>query len=404
VYGAYEQARDAAMEDPGPAVDGWTPDLKVQLSSRLIDTLVTYGLERNGEIEGEVALPRIPGVGDARLSPVLSVDALQLAGSSRCDACLAVDLTLSGAADWVAGMLGSGNVPFAAEVGLDVEFESKRQDDVWRVLARPRDVRSVSVDIDGLKGAVRNVAEEPLRKWIDDTLVQRLKPIEVSRFEADGVPLRALRVQSKGETLVIEMLSEMPRPGVVDLPDGNPRDGFVAWMATDTLVRFAAREAFEAGPMDYDIVPEVRGLSVDKQRFSMDLRLWKVGGAGWWRDYTATGKVGVRKENLKLIAEDVQEGEKSKGAAIADPLFFLGEGIIAREMEKAMRGSVPRAFRQRVGQDAGAVTVIEKSIGRGKVLEVRGTIDIVETLERPGTGGNGRPPRKGKAKIGAGRR
>ncbi len=403
VFQAYVDAKAAATSDPGPAPANWKPDLKVQLSEDLLDRLITYGLEENGELKGEVAIPGIPGVGDAALTPTLTVDALDLSESKRCDACLAVDLDMSGTADWAAGFLGSGTVPFEASVALDVEFETKREDQEWRVVARPRDVRSVSVDIDGLKGAVRNVAEEPLRKWLDDNLVQRLKPVEVSRFSADSIPLRALNVRASKRTLVIEMLSDMPLPGVVDQPDANPRKGFVAWMATDTLVRFAAREAFEAGPMTYDIVPEVRGLSIDKQRFSMDLRLWKVGGAGWWRDYTASGKVGVRKETLKLIAEDVAEGDKSEGAAMADPLFFLGEGIVASEMEKAMRGAIPNVFQQKVGDGTAALTVLEKTVGRGSVLEVRGTVNIIEAVEGFGPKKKGTKGLKGKSRLGRGR-
>ncbi|MCB9679796.1 MAG: hypothetical protein H6737_32115 [Alphaproteobacteria bacterium] len=383
VFKAYDEAKAAALTDPGPAPPNWKPDLKVHLSGLLIDDVIRVGLEKSGEITGEVKIPAVT------LTPKATVESAALSQSKACDTCLAVDLDLTGTVDWTAGILGSGKVPFEGSLAFDIELEIKKGPKQWKVFAKPRDVRSASVKVDGWSGAVRNVAEAPLKKWLDEEVIEKLKPVEVTAFDTEGIPLRAARLRAVGKGLVVEMLTSAPNPGVVDVPDGKPGNGFLAWVATDTVVRFAAAESFKAGPVDYDIVPEPRGLAVDKHRFTLQLRLWRIGGAGWWRDYTATGKLGVRDDNVKLLAEDVQEGEKSKGAALADPLFFLGEGIVAREMEKAMKVAIPNVVQQRA-QGQGTLTKIDDVIGLGGVLEVHGHVDLIEKPGKPRDGKGGK--------------
>ncbi|MEZ4319202.1 MAG: hypothetical protein R3F61_16930 [Myxococcota bacterium] len=375
VYRAYEDAKSAALSDPGPAPPNWKPDVKVHLSSKLLDEVLTAVLERRKEITGEV---KVPGV---QLTPTAVIESLVLSESQACPTCMAIDLDLSGDMVWNAGLLGSGTVDYTASVAFDSEFDTQKDGDTWTVWAKPRDVRSVDVRVSGWSGAVKNIAEAPLKKWLDDNVVSKIEPIEVSSFDTAGVPLRGARVRPVGKGLVVEMLSSAPNPGQLGPDDGKPGMGFMALVATDTVVRFAAAESFKAGPMDYDLVAEPRGLAVNKETFALDLRLWKVGGAGWWRDYSIAGKVGVRNDQVKLKAENVTEGEKSKGAALADPLFFLGEGIVAREMEKAIKVSVPNVMKQQAG-GLRTVTHLNAVDGDGTVMKVSGTIELVNRMDR----------------------
>ena len=391
VYRAYDEARAAALADPGPAPGSWRPDVKVQLSGKLMDELISVVLAERGEFSEEIR------VSAATLQPRAVVKSLVLGESDACKTCLAIDLDLSGTLDWSAGVLGSGEVDYTARVAFDASFEAKKGPKRWKVFAKPRDVRSVRLSVSGWSGAVKNVAEAPLKKWLDENFVSQIQPIEVATFGTDSIPLRAMRVRPVRKGLAIEMLSSVPNPGRVAVPDAQLKGGFIAWVSADTVVRYAAAESFELGPQDYDIVGEPRGFSLDKQRFSLDLRLWKVGGAGWWRDYTVGGKLGVRKDAIKLIADDVQEGEKSKGAAIADPLFFLGEGIVAKKMEEAFAMSLPNVIQQRAAGMA-TLTRIGGVRGVGEVIEVNGRIEFIDTS------GSGRGKSKSKKRPGGKRR
>jgi len=383
VYRAYDEARAAALADPGPAPGSWKPDVKVQLSGKLVDELISVVLAERGEFTEEIK------VSAATLKPQVVVESLVVGESEACKTCLAIDMDLSGTLDWSAGVLGSGEVDYTARVALDASFEAKKGPKRWKVFAKPRDVRSVRLSVSGWSGAVKNVAEAPLKKWLDENFVSKIQPIEVAAFGTESIPLRAMRVRPVRKGLAIEMLSSVPNPGRVAVPDAQIKGGFIAWVSSDSVVRYAAAEAFEMGPQDYDIVGEPRGLSVDKQRFVLDLRLWKVGGAGWWRDYSVLGKLGVRKKAIKLLADDVQEGEKSKGAAMADPLYFLGEGIVARKMEEAFAVSLPNIIQQKVGGMA-TLTRIGGVRGVGDVLEVNGRIEFIE----PSSGGRGKSKSK----------
>lgn len=370
VFKAYEDARTAAFTDPGPAPARWSPDVRVTVSRPTLDAVITQVLDKRGAFAGTFTKA------GASVQPEVLVERLTLGPSSRCDDCMAIDLDFTGSITWSAGPLGQGELPMSGQLAFDAAFDASLADGVWTVRAQPRDVRSVQVRVDGWSGALKNLAEEPLRKWLDEQFVRKIEPIPVTTYGGDDLPLRALDLRATPQGLVVDLLTTMPGGGDVGATTAAPRDGFVAFVAPQTLIALARREMFEAGPQTYDIVPEPTSLSVEGGRFELGLRLWKVAGAGWWRDYTASGRLGAKSDAIELAADEVTEGEKSRGAEVADPLFWLGEGIVQREMQKAINASVPSTQRQRAA-GMGAVTRITRIDGADGALRVTGSIEVV---------------------------
>lgn len=370
VYERYQAEKRKALAVPGDAPASWKPDVRVEIAPELLDRLISFGLEQQGAFRAEVALQ---GIGKA--TPELHVEALKLRPAKACEACFTVDLSLAGDIDWQAGVLGKGTVPGEARATFELELSTTREGDEIAVKVLPRDVRSVSLEIPGWSGAVKRAAIGPLERWLNEQ-VEQLEPVTVTTFGGEDVPVRAVRLKPRGKGLTALLLTQVAQPGVVAEDGGRtPREGFIIWVAYDTLVSFAAKQAFEQGPQDYDIVAVPTSLTAKRSGFDLGLRLWGLGGAGWWRDYQAHG--GFRTENgeISLKANTVEQTGMSKGAVQADPLIHLGQSLVLDSISEAMTVAVPTIHRQR-GSGTAAKATITGISGQPTGLQVFGNIDL----------------------------
>jgi hypothetical protein len=116
-----------------------------------------------------------------------------------------------------------------------------------------------------------------------------------------------------------------------------------------------------------EVWAEPTSLDLDGGEFALGLRLWRLKGKGWWRDYTIRGDLTLVNQVLKLQPKEVQEGERSQGAALVDPLALLGESLILRVIEDAAAQSVP------IGQatSVGGLTL------KAKVSQAQGVADAL---------------------------
>lgn len=336
VYEKYRVAKRQALADPGPAPASWEPDVRVELSPELVDRLITFGLEQKGAFRSEVV---IGGIGKA--TPELEVRKLKLSAAPRCDQCFTVDLDLDGEVAWSAGLLGDGRVPARAQLVFEVELQTDREGEDFVVRGLPRDIRDVSIEVPGWSAALRRAALGPIERWLNER-VEEMEPVALSRFGGTALPLRAMRVNPRGKGLSVLLLSSSPTPGSVSTDGGRiPNQGFAVWASTDSLVGFAARHAFEQGPKDYDITAVPTSLEAKRAGFTLGLRLWGIGGAGWWRDYEATGGIRVEEGEIRLAPNEVKQTGMSKGAVQADPLIHLGQSLVLESITDALRVTLP---------------------------------------------------------------
>ena len=304
------------------------------------------------------------------MKPKLKLRQLAVRVGEDCGGCLSVTAALKGSAKWTAGPL-SGSVPVSGKVAGQLRFSVAKAGEAWRVsgkVARLDTVkldraRAAKVDLTGVLG-----------DWTRAAL-ERAPAIQLGEFGGGGLPLRALKLDGEDGVLLIQGLAEVPGAVVVG-PAPALQGDWDLRLHQDTVNALLRRKAFEAGALAYDTAADPRALRLDGDAFALDLRLWRLAGVGWWRDYTVRGDLGLSpKGKLSLRSTGAEEGAKSKGAGLADPIAFLAEGRILDEVGKAVKASVPAARKAKVGSQTLRVASSHAE-GRSEQLVLSGTLEL----------------------------
>lgn len=358
----YDAARDAALVDPGPPPASWTPDAVVQLSGPVVEDVLQAATRGRGPLSTTLAL------GPAQVVPEVRLKSLRVVPSRPCEGgCVGLDAVFDGSIAWTAGPL-KGTTPFSAHGALDAVFALTEDGDAFVVTAVPRKLRDLEIEIADLDATIKGL-KRSIRTLIETEALSRVPPQTLIRFPRSDLPIRAGRIASEGTGARLELLTDVPVPGTATA-GAAPTEGFVLSLAEGTLLGLARAEAFRHGPVAYGVVPEPTALRFTDDGFTLGLRLWRLEGVGWWRDYTITGTAEIRGGRLRLAPTDVVEGEKSKGATLADPLAALAEGLILKAIEDAVNTSLPLAGEPSIGKQAAAVTLERLEPAAGTV---RGT-------------------------------
>lgn len=371
IHASYEEERDAAMSVAGAPGGTWDPDIRVRLSQDSLDGLVQVTMDQGLlAYDDDLRLDGPLGL-SARLSPDLDIKRLSLSPSDRCDGCLAIQASGKGKVKWSAAG-ASGSVPLTADIDATVSFEATRDGDAWALSGRLRDVQKVklaSTTVGSLD------ATQILGTWVEQAL-DKARPLQLGSFGGPDLPLAAVRLSTATGDLELQLLSDIADRSPV--PAGTTlRDPWELRISTDTLLGMARRAAFETGPVAMDTAAIPTSLSLGASSFELGLRLWHLSGAGWWRDYTVRGDLAVGNNQLKLKPTEAVEGDKSKGAGLADPLALLVEGRILDAVQDGCRQSLPGGTAFQVG-DRTVEARVGRVSGTAKVLVARGTLEAVK--------------------------
>ena len=95
-----------------------------------------------------------------------------------------------------------------------------------------------------------------------------------------------------------------------------------------------------------------------------------------------SGEAVVRGNGVRLTPDEVVEVDKSRGAAWADPLAALGEGVILKSIERAANTSAPALHRERAGNLRFTVE-IRRVDGNDDVVTLGG--DLTVKARKPGS-------------------
>jgi len=352
----------------------------MQVSAQALTPLIQEIIERHGTLTKKIDLK----IGT--LTPRLSISSLSLRGARNCQGCVRVDAELDGSLRWVTP-IASGREALSASLSFDAVAEAVEDEGVWSVQIAPRNLRDVAVDVAGQK---LSYAEAPVRAWIDRDLLRAIPPQTIATLGDAGLPLRAVRVDAIGSTLQLSLLSRSPHPIGVSIAEGVLDTGWQLTISPDTLTDLAAAAAFENGVVGYAVVPVPLGFSLEPdQAFTLDLRLWKISGRGWWRDYRITGTASLRGKGIRLEPSSVEEAGQSPGADWVDPIAMIGEGVILNTLEKALTTTLPTRHRSQIG---GVQTT-------AKILDIKphsSAILVVGDLVIPATEDPKEPPKKGR--------
>ncbi len=369
----FRAAKEAALADPGPAPVDWRPDAALHLSPALIDRLLEAGLEGAGPFAGKLELGA-----DTSLRPELALEGVELDASQACEGCLKADVHLKGDLTWRAPLLGKGSVPLTVDATLDIALDTRERARRWVVTARTEKVRKVRLDLGGLPAALAKLAEEPVRKWAEDEL-RALEPTTITELKQADLPVRALRVAPEGSGGArVDVLTGAVEPGAVGLGLPKIHDGWQLDVAAQSLVWLARAESFRAGPQTpLEVVAVPEALTLKRDAFTLDLRLWRTASPGWWRDYRATGSLAIRDGQAVLEPEQAEQLGASPGAGLADPLALLAEGLIVDTIEAAMRQRLPASGSATVeGWRAGVEATGVSGSADGEAIQIRGALAL----------------------------
>lgn len=386
----YEAARQTALTDPGPAPDSWEPDAVLYLSLPLLNDVVRTLLTTHGDLDDQRDIKAPLGL-TASVTPSLDVKTLKLVRSQYCTNCLTVITDLDGVVGWSLPPTG-GEVPVSAHIIFDVEFTTKATGPMWKVSAKPADVRSAEVTVGALAANLDALVGQDLTAWLEQELLKQVPDIELAEFDTSSLPLRGVAVEPSNKGLRVAMLSRSPSPVPLQTRNAAPERGFAFEISQDSLVDLVRAAAFEQGEVGYDVVVDPHSLSVDGDAFSMGVRLWRIKGKGWWRDYTVEGVATVDGDEVALEAGGVTEGDKSPGAVWVDPLAALAEGKILDIIADAITTSLPAAHSTSVAEMDAGIQLDHLSGTRG-ALTVYGdmTLGAAPTAEGGKEGTKSRP-------------
>ena len=368
----YDARKTAALASPGEPASGWRAEGALRLSAQLLEELMAASIKSESKAAEPIDLS---GLGT--LKPVLTLDKFKLVDGD-CKTCVGAEGTISGnAIIKVAGI--KKKIPFTADFTLDMTFEteartSKDGAGLRHIILKPSKVRKLRVELSGAAKALD--LEKPLKTYGEQVL-ERIEPIDLGDLGGPELHLRDVRVKEEDGVMRIELLTDAPKNVPVKSWPEVPQQGFQVVMSEAALLSIARREAFTLGEVapGTGIYAEPTSLDLDGMGFEMGLRVWRLDGNDWWRDYTLSGDISILKEELVLKATEVEEGEKSKGAGIADPLALIGEAYIMRILQDSAQGALPGSEQFEVGSSAWTV-VLEDAQGVGENLVMSGRIRV----------------------------
>jgi hypothetical protein len=367
----FEAASTLAQTPPGPAGDAWSPDAAIQLSEPLLDSIITASLNPAPRFDGKI------DAGVVTLNPALTVDSLKIGAATSCRECLSLDVNIGGSIAW-STLLGSGTA--AAKIGckVDAELAITPTENGFSIGAVPRAVHDVHAELAGFKGGVN--LDGPITGFVQTTVLKGLPTFPLTEVGSETAPARGIRITSQDQVLRVDLLSgareNTPLPDTLE----PPPDGFSVDVSLVSLLAIARAEAFKAGPLALGILAEPTALDFDGDNFRVGLRLWKTAGKGWWHDYEVVGKYGLEPDpaggpaNFVMTPDNIEDKGHSPGAALADPLMAMTEGIVQRCIKSALDTAVP-ASSGKLGS-MGAEIVLTDLRGADGVLHASGTVQL----------------------------
>ncbi len=262
---------------------------------------------------------------------------------------------------------------------------------MWTVAVAPTDVKRLEVDIGGVSAALGGVGDD-LTAWARDQITKGVPAIPLTRIDATELPLRALSAEPSTKGLRIEMLTRSPSPTPVGERNASPTEGWAFDVSDDSLVDLVRAASFATGPLDYDVVVDPTAMALEGSNFELEVRLWRVQGKGWWRDYSVRGTIAPDADTIALAADAVDEVAQSPGAVFVDPLAALAEGKILDVIAEVLSTSLPASQGANLGGLPASLAVAEVT-GKDGVITLRGTLDVGED---EGPAAQQAPARKGR--------
>lgn len=368
----YDARKSAALGTPTEVPEGWQGDGVLVFSRAFTDELLQAGLAESGAFKRKMSLGE-----RAHFTPDLALTKLDVGPSGTCPTCVRIDASLDGTCSWRIGR-STGERPLSGNMVFDAELTAVRDpdqgDDAWIVSLVPRTVTSADLELGGASfRTIQKFAASTIDDWALQHVFDQVEPIRISRFDAE-LPLRAIRpAPSKDGGLALELLSEAPQVDLVERPALRPGEDWALSISQTALTHVARKAAFEEGALAYNVAVEPTDLDIDNGVFTLDVRLWKITGRGWWRDVQVKGTWALTANGLDFQAVEAEETGRSKGARLTDPLAALAESRILHAVEAAVTTTLPGGHTSKIGGlDVKAEVLRVRRSRVGKSLDIGG--------------------------------
>lgn len=387
-----ESDRIEARKVLPPAEPDFAPDLILHLSPPLVGRLVKTGLAEIPTIRDERA---VMGVGFAT---ELKVDEVTLR-DGRGDTFRAA-VRLTGFTDVDAGIIGKSRVPLEINTVVGVEIGSETSREQFRATAKPVSVDQFALRFTALSSAYQAMLDnprfqEPIRARVEAALTER-DAVDLATWPRGGLPARGFRVEPEGAGVRVEMLTTAIEPGRIR-SSPPAAEGFRVDIATDSVLWLARTEAFVQPPIDLraeadarlpealrgyapamEFLPIPERLSVDGSSFSLDMKVWRVveGGPAWWRQYTASGDLGVNAGHVSVSVSGVAPGPTSPNAGSVDPLAAVLQSAALYNFTDPISRSFPARQRTAAG-GLTAVAAVQRLWGDAGAIHVEGFLTLL---------------------------
>lgn len=370
IHELYEATRQDVLSAVPAAGNNWQPDVRARIDPAQLNDVAGAALDagllawkKKRTVDGPLGIT-------ASFTPSATAERLNVVPGKNCDDCLSVTGNLSGKARWEVGS-ASGTLPFTARIAATVSLALEQTSDGFQLRGKVTDIKRVKLS--GENRALRVDLDDALGKWARKGLAAA--PVfTVADLGGDKLPLRAARLRIGEDAIAVDALSSVEGGPVsastAEIPSGADWEVRVS---EETVAAMMRRAAFEAGTVDFDVAIDPVSIDAEGGRFVLGLRLWRLAGRGWWRDYRVQGDLGVEKRKLTLSATGAEEVDKSKGAGLADPIALLAERRILEAITDNLQQAVPGAKRT----SASGLTVKAVStafVGEGDALVLRGTL------------------------------
>lgn len=357
VRGLYEREAAQAMARATGVPDAWAPDLVVGFSTPVVNEALQTALDVVLADSVEPVRVRGPIGATAELRPELRAESVRVRPNDACAGCFGFDALLNGPIHWRLGPAeGRIGVSFAVAGEIQLAVEDGR-----RLTLTPRAVHRIRLAAGDL-GAIGGPVDETIQAWITRLVTERVGPLRLTEVDTSRLPVRALRLATGAEGAAVEVLTDVPGSAAVRGWTW-PEDGGALMVSETALTGLARRAAFAAGAQRLEVAVDPRALRVLGTGFDLDLRVYRLVGRGWWRDYAVRGDVKVEKAKLRLVAREANEVGQSRGAGLVDPLAALFEGRILEAVVDQLDAAIP-------GQQAAAAGPV-KVVGRVRTVDGR---------------------------------
>ncbi len=345
VRSVYDLEKTTVLRSPDPVQSDWTGQIRVRLGSTALSRIARRAVT-NGILHWQekvvFAPPLMPAV---TLIPSLKVTNLYTRLDENCSACLYINAKLSGAARVVAGPI-SGEVPFSARVRAIISVQVIPTDTAWKVIG---DVESIEdIEISALDGwAAASIG--PLRKWVSEA-VKKMPPFVLGKVGGAKLPIRAARLHSDGRALELSVITSVADAVPIGPANRSVDGDWDVRLHPTTLAAILRYGGHLKGPGKHGIIDVPTALRVTEDTFELDIRLWRMVGSGWWRDFTVHGQVQVDGDELKLIPTESKPVAKSRNAGWVDPIFAIAERKTLTGVTNGVRRALPASTDANLGK------------------------------------------------------